>query len=332
MAFWKSRQFFARPELERREICGGAGLLSHHANRDGAPARGVARDDGAVVRELEPNEARALALHLDRVDDRRHRLPRAVVEVAARGGNGSAGLYPLDVDVLLVHAHDRQAERDALVMADRHAGTRGLARADHVPARTDEMRDVPNRRMRDRAVWIVREDRFAGARLLPADDPVVRTLDALKRDVLIRTANAAERCVVETGEVEAGYGVERTRRLRRQRGLRFLRPDRRHEPRAKNFGRRVRHAREGRHARERHVDRPRLRREAHQRELDRQAGPSSRDVRVDAGDERAHDLPRIRAIRRPLGVSWTRGSERVAPSDRDRRHGRPRTSARRPSA
>src|SRR6185436_15466981 len=168
-------------ELKGSEVCRRARLLANHPDRDRAPARGIHRHDRAVVRVLEPNDFRLLALYPYGVDDRLDGLPPAVVAVAARRGNRFARRDLLDIHILLVHANNRQPERDAIVMADRHARARGLPGADDVPARTYEVRDIADGRMRDRAMWIVRENRLAASRLLSAHDPVVRSVQTLKR-------------------------------------------------------------------------------------------------------------------------------------------------------
>ena len=79
----------------------------------------------------------------------------------------------LDEDVLEVGAGDRQTPGERVVVADAHADKRRLRGADHVPARRVQMDDVAQRRIGDRAVRIVRDDRLAGRRHRAADDPVV---------------------------------------------------------------------------------------------------------------------------------------------------------------
>src|SRR6185503_4079472 len=160
------------------------------------------------------------AAHGNRVDDAAHGLWSPLVEHAplCAGGRRRPRACPtscgaigerLDVDVLLVHAHDRQSERDAIVMPDGDARTAWLTRANDVPTRTDKMRDVANRGVRDGAVRIIREDRLAARGFLSAHHPIVRSLDAIERHVAVDLARGAEDRRLHPGEIESWCRIER---------------------------------------------------------------------------------------------------------------------------
>src|SRR3979411_2506019 len=72
------------------------------------------------------------------------------------------GIERLDVQVLLVHAENRPAKTNALVVPALDSRRSGLRRADDVPARRDQMHDVAKRRHDVHgAVRVIRENRAA---------------------------------------------------------------------------------------------------------------------------------------------------------------------------
>src|ERR1051325_4194490 len=113
--------------------------------------------------ELQRDNAWRLALHRDRVDDLPERFPDAAIQIASCGRR-SACSKSLDVYVLLIHAHDREAEPDARVVSCRDARDARFARADDIPSRADEVREVSERRSVEVAVWIVCEKWVPGRR------------------------------------------------------------------------------------------------------------------------------------------------------------------------
>src|SRR2546422_5154831 len=116
-------------------------LAADEPHDEGATAGRVLRHDGPVLGELEPHYAGRLALDPDRVHEHVQGHPGAARAVAA-AARVAARCYLLDVHVLLVHADDGEPEADPLIVAGRHARQRGLARADDVPSRSDEMGEV----------------------------------------------------------------------------------------------------------------------------------------------------------------------------------------------
>ena len=116
-----------------------------------------------------------------------------------------------DEDVLEVGAGDRQAPRERVVVADAHADERRLRGADRVPAWRVQMDDVAQRRIGDRAVRIVRDDRLAGRRHRAADDPVVAAgvrhgVDRHRRDCVCFGAqlHGSARAICGRGSSPAG--------------------------------------------------------------------------------------------------------------------------------
>src|ERR1051326_146253 len=90
-------------------------------------ARAVDRENGAVAAELHRDGARQLAPDANRIMNRPERLRASVRLDAELPRVIDAWRQLLEIDVLLVHADDREAERNPRVMADRYTGTRGLA-------------------------------------------------------------------------------------------------------------------------------------------------------------------------------------------------------------
>src|SRR5207237_10830092 len=144
-------------------------------------------------------------VHGNRVHDPPDRTPSPTGAVAPQTGS-AARAHLLDVDVLLVHADHREAEAHPLVVAGGDAGKRGLAGADHVPTRPDEMREVAQRRQAEGAMGIVREQRLSGRRTGPAYDPVVRPFDPAIAHVPVGLGYGTES---DAHEVEPGGWIER---------------------------------------------------------------------------------------------------------------------------
>ncbi len=78
-----------------------------------------------------------------------------------------------DENVRLIGADDGDAPRDAFVMSKRDTGKCGFAGADHVPAWRVQMHQVAQRRQRNRAMRIARQQGFARRRELARDGPVI---------------------------------------------------------------------------------------------------------------------------------------------------------------
>ena len=210
-------------QRKRREVGRRAWLLPHHTDDDRPATLPVDAQHGAVLTIREPHDARRLAPHANRV------LYELQVGRACK----------LDNDVLLIHVDDGETEGDALVMPDRDAGARRLARPDDVPARRHEVRDIAHPRICDRAMRIVREDRLPTRRFPSAHDPVVRAFDPIERDVRVDLRHAPERVLIQTVEIETRYGIEIVVGIRVEQLVGALRAHERNEPRMEQLARTV---------------------------------------------------------------------------------------------
>ena len=138
-----------------------AAEVGRHAGFQPAGAHGVdalvvPMDDRPVVGELQGGRHRFAILHSDGLDDGLDRRGRRI-----------------EVEILLIDAEDREAERDALVVANGDAGQGRFAGADDVEPRRHEVRDVAQRRHGVAAVGVVGEHGLAALGAGRCDDPVV---------------------------------------------------------------------------------------------------------------------------------------------------------------
>src|SRR5207248_6950475 len=182
---------------ERSEIRRRARLLAYHTHDDRPAAHAVRRQHGAMPSVRQRDEAGRFATDADGISDEAHRRRPQW----------------LDNNVLLVHADDREAEGDSLVMPDRDAWACRLAGADHVPSRRDQVRDVADAGIRDRPMGIIGEHRLAARRLLAAYRPVIRAFYPVERDVVIDLFHSAEQALIQTRELETGGGIGGTMRI-----------------------------------------------------------------------------------------------------------------------
>src|SRR5207244_5862563 len=97
------------------------------------------------------------------------RLPAVLVAVL----RGVGGIQLVGVQVFLVDVEDGQAEGDRAVVAERDAGQRRLARADHIEAGRGKVRDGAQARRGGGALRRVRQERTPGGRLRGRDGPAV---------------------------------------------------------------------------------------------------------------------------------------------------------------
>ena len=154
---------------DAREVGRGAGLEPDRAHGErGAPAH-VLGDDRPMTREAERHRRGRGAPDGDLLQHGAHRLPAVAVAVLRR----LVGLGPVDVEVLLVDGEDREAEGDAVVVADGDAGQGRLPRPDHVQPGGVEVREVAQRRHALGAVRVIGEDRAARRGPPARDRPVV---------------------------------------------------------------------------------------------------------------------------------------------------------------
>ena len=86
-----------------------------------------------------------------------HRLPAVAITIT--GGIGGIGL--IHIKVFLIDRKDGESPGPASVVADRDAGKSRLAGADHVPAGSDQVHPVPERRHLQRPMRVVGHDRAA---------------------------------------------------------------------------------------------------------------------------------------------------------------------------
>ena len=219
---------------------------------------------------------------------------------------GAAGARLVDVEVLLVDREDRQAERDPLVVTDRDARQRRLARADHVQPGRHEMREVAQRRHALGAVRVVGEDRPPARGAPPGDRPVVRALAGTARgagrrgelDGRDRELVHVEHVVGDRVEVEPGRDLQLPRRLQAHAQRLGLGAEVAQDERSRDL---VGEVGDQPVAADAHdvLGRPALRRVVHRLELDRErdrAALDQIDVRVHAGGERRRDRLRVVAV------------------------------------
>jgi len=163
-------------ERERGHVPRRPGLRAHEAKRKGPVPRGILTNQWPMFRELSHQHTRRLAGYAQRVDLAPQRLPAAAIEVASHLRRRRAcGTRPdrFHVDVLLVHADDGEAERHAVVVAGRDPGNARLARANDIPARPHQVREVPQRRVLHGPMRIVGQQWLARCRLGATHHPVV---------------------------------------------------------------------------------------------------------------------------------------------------------------
>ena len=157
--------------VERAEIARPARLGANPAQRERARPLRVLVEHRPVPRELVlDDDGLGLALHPDQLLLDLHVLPLAVGHVAI----GVLRIGFFDIEILLVHAQDGEAPRQAVVVTDRDPWQARLGGADRAPAGRLEVHDVTQRGVHHLAVRVVGDDGLAGGRLVPADDPVVR--------------------------------------------------------------------------------------------------------------------------------------------------------------
>ena len=121
-----SRQFRACASRSPPRYGAVPGSCSRRPQRVGAVPRLVLEEDRPVPAELQLDDLAAPSLDLDLFADDPQRLPRAVEPHLVRVRR----VHLLDVHVFLIGADDRQPPGDPLVVSDRDADKRRLARAD----------------------------------------------------------------------------------------------------------------------------------------------------------------------------------------------------------
>ena len=122
-----------------------------------------------MARESEFHRFRRRALDRDAFPQHAKRLPAVLVLVLRRIG----GIQFVDVKVFLVDVEDGQAEGDGAIVAQRNAGQRRFAGADHVQAGGRQMHQVAQAGRGIGAVRVVRHDRAPGRGLRTVDHPAV---------------------------------------------------------------------------------------------------------------------------------------------------------------
>jgi hypothetical protein len=157
-------------------------------------------DHRTVGRELEHHLPGLLSLHPDRLPLHAHRLPAPPVAILVR----VLRIGLLDVQVLLVDAHDREAEGHPVIVPGGHPGEGGLARADHVPPRPHEVNEVAQAGEPQAPVGVVGEERLARGREGPVHHPVVAPLFLREAQRRERGPGQGQDLLVEPFEVDPG--------------------------------------------------------------------------------------------------------------------------------
>jgi hypothetical protein len=135
-----------------------------------------------VPRELRREVLRfAGALHGNQLALDHHLLPLPVDQIPLR----ILRIGLLDVEVLRIHPEDGEAPGDSLVVADADAGQAGLGAAERVPARSDQMHGVAQRRVAPRGADRY-QNRSAGDGLIAVDHPVVAPSPSSSAELLLR--------------------------------------------------------------------------------------------------------------------------------------------------
>ena len=127
---------------------------------------------GSVSREPQLGLERRPFLDCDRFIHFLHHVPITVVAIAA----WIRGIGLIHVKIFLIDREDGESPRPALVVADRDAGEGRLAGADHVPAGSDQVHPVPERRQLHRSMRVVGHDRTAQSCVIARYHPVVASL------------------------------------------------------------------------------------------------------------------------------------------------------------
>ena len=154
---------------QAREVRRAADLHPPRAHRVGQIVVPILVYDGSVPRVPVPDPLGRAPFDRDLIVDDPHLLPVAAVPVAVR----VVGVRAVDVEILGVRLEDGESPRTVPVVPDRDAGEDRLAPADHIPARSDEVDEIAQRRCRLHPVRIVRHQRVAAQRAAPRHDPVV---------------------------------------------------------------------------------------------------------------------------------------------------------------
>ena len=124
---------------ERGEIGRRPGGKPDRAHGIGAVAGQIFVHHRAVAGEFQRHGLRRRAAHLDGFLHHLHRFPAFAIAVAIRVG----GVGFVDIQILLIHRENGQAEGAEAVVADGNAGQSRLTGADHVDAGAGQMGDHP---------------------------------------------------------------------------------------------------------------------------------------------------------------------------------------------
>ena len=257
-------------------------------------------DDRPVVGELQGGRHRFAILHGDGLDEGFDRRGRRI-----------------EIEILLIDAEDREAEGDALVVANGDAGQGRFAGADDVEPGGHEVGDVAQRRHRVATVGVVGEHGLGALGARRCDDPVVAAGGGAQlglRGPLVQVRLEAHgrrgQEVVLQHIGGNGAGVQAIRHL--ERPIRAQRPPQRrlgethlaHQARPRDFRDDV--APQAVAADAHHVFRPpAFRQITEQGELhwqQRRFRARERHEGVDAGNERRGDALGVAAVREPLAV------------------------------
>ncbi len=213
-------------------------------------ALGVHRHHRAMARvEVLHGHRLVASLHLNGVDDGLHVDPLAAPLILT----GIRGIDALDIEVLGVVGEDCQSPGHALVVTDGHTRKPRYDRSDDVPAGRLEMHQVPKRRVIERTVRIVRQERVAGCGTDTADHPVVaafvcrleggrRARDGGHRPKGRRRGDASQsfrQLVVQQRKVDVWRHANRDRWIGRQQPFGNIGANRRHDPRSEHLRQRI---------------------------------------------------------------------------------------------
>ena len=122
-----------------------------------------------VSRELQRYLCIGPSLHLEDFPLLAHALPAFVGLVSQRIG----GVEGFEIKILLVDPEYGEAPSDALVVPYRDSGQAGLAGADHIPTRRNEVHDVAQRGSRDGTMRVIGQQRTSAFGKGAGNNPVI---------------------------------------------------------------------------------------------------------------------------------------------------------------
>ena len=126
---------------------------------------------GTVTCVLQLNALRRLSFDRDGFANDAHILPAIEITVLMR----ILRIHLVYVQVFVILAEHSKAPAAELVVPNRDAGQHGLAAANHIPSRRDQVGEVPERWRDDRPVRIVDDEGKTRLSKPPAHNPVVRS-------------------------------------------------------------------------------------------------------------------------------------------------------------